>query len=360
MADPLIVVKKADGTTVRLPLSEVKKMSAQTSAASKPEAPETAPAASVTPAKSTFKIPVPEDAMVANGVKLSDPMAEVKKLLSVNELPAAPVEPLIPTTFSTSTAPSEPHLLHEELEPHEVKHPDLVAHVSYEDSALAAAKTAEINLAPELLDRFHSLTSSLYKGIRTLDQVLAYATLPGPQGGLGLSLAETERLKAALAALPGTPKMVTKPKAQAMPPAEVMPPKPAKTLQPLGQRLPMRDVEPPAPAHRALEVMGPVEEMKNFNLTDWRRLAATPEKAKDLMIAKFISLKNESYFLYQDARTGWYASPLLTMYQKLVVDALNAGERLSDWSQKHGRNPQTEISAADVSAIVEINQSLAV
>lgn len=356
MSEPMILVKKADGSTVRLPLSEVKKLSAQNPAPAKQPEPvdkiEDQPQA-VLP-KPTFKIPVPEDHLA----DLGNPIENVKKLLSVQELPAAPVEPLLAENWAT--VPTETHLLHEEIEPHEIKHPDLVAKVSYEDSALAAAKAAKINLKPELQERFHSLATSLYKGVRTLDQVLAYVTLSADQGGLGLTMTEAERLKTALESLPGTPQMMTKPKAltEVLTPSKpIMPVKPTQTL---GQRLPMRDVEPPAPTRATFEVMGPVEEMKKFDLTDWRRLSATPAKAKDMMIAKFNNLRTESYFLYQDARLAWYASPLLSMYQKVLVENLNADERLSERATKHVLSQASELTTADITAIVEINQSLTV
>lgn len=346
MAEPLITVKKADGTTVRLPLSEVKKMSTGIPTASPAAVTVGIPTASST--KENFRIPVPEDA----GIAAADPLAAVKKLLSTPELPAAPYEPLL----------TETHLLHEELEPHEIKHPDLVAQVSYEDSALAAIKNAKINLSPELSDRFHSLATSLYKGVRTLDQVMNYASLPSNQGGLGLTPTEVERLVIALESVPGTPKLVSKPRVSS--PVgiqnQVISKIPVKPLQTLGQPMPMRDVEAPPMPKQSMQVMGPVEEMKTFSLVDWRRLAATPAKAKEIMLNKFASFKKESYFLFQDARLAWYASPLLNLYQKSVVDALNAGERLSGQTVNRTGDSAIQLTSADIMAIVEINQSLAV
>lgn len=373
MAEPLIAVKKADGTVEMVPFSQVRARQKSTPVA-------TSPVVSVTPVKPepkpevksevkpeittelkesvpqsipkpSFQIPIPMES--------GDPLAEVKKLLSVAELPAAPPEPLLAEKFPPLNSNQEAHLLHEELEPHEVSHPDLVAHSSYEDSALAAAKAAQIAIPTDLTARFTSLATSLYKGVRTLEQVLEYANLEVLKGGLGLSRAETERLATALQSVPGTPKL--SPKSQQ--PAKTNPaqarvdlvPPPPNQPQGFGGRQPMRDVEPPRP--KPLAVMGPVEEMKNFTLTDWRRLAVTPEKAKVIMLNKFAGLKNESYFMYQDACAAWLTSPLLIDYQNMIVNALNSGERLSELQSV---STQQHLTAADIAAIVEINRSLKV
>ena len=347
MAEPLIPVKKADGTTVMVPFSEVRKM--QKSVPIPPSAPKLEkPIVKSAPA---FSIPIPQE--------FGDPMFEVKKLLSVKELPVAPAEVLLEENYEV-TAPSgqELHLLHEEMQPHEVTHPDLVAHASYEDSALAAAKAAKIAIPADLVSRFNSLATSLYKGVRTLDQFLEYVTIDVLRGGLGLSKAEAERLGQALQSVPGTPKLSAKPSS-----AQLSTPQPkpvAMATAPLagqsfGPRIPMRDVEAPRP--RTLVVMGPTEEMKSFTITDWRRLAVTPEKAKDILLSKFKGLKNESYFIYQEACAAWLTSPLLTEYQNTLVNALNSGERLSELrSVPNG----AALTANDIAAIVEINQSLKV
>lgn len=343
MAEPLIPVKKADGTVEMVPFSEVRKRQKTapiSPVASKPEKP-------VVKSLPAFSFPIPQEA--------GDPLSEVKKLLSVKELAVAPAEVLLEENYEI-TAPTgqELHLLHEEIQPHEVTRPDLVAHASYEDSALAAAKAAKIAIPEDLVVRFNSLATSLYKGVRTVDQFLEYVTIDVLKGGLGLSKAEAERLGQALQSVPGTPKLSAKPSS-----TQLSTPQP-KSVAPLsgqsfGPRIPMRDVEAPRP--RTLEVMGPIEEMKSFTITDWRRLAATPAKAKDILLSKFKGLKSESYFIYQEACAAWLTSPLLIEYQNTLVKALNNGERLSELrSVPNG----LALTANDIAAIVEINQSLKV
>lgn len=352
MAEPLILVKKADGTSVRLPLSEVKKM--QQAAASSSATPAITSEKSVTPAtppvteppKPRFAIPLPEDKSLPN---TTDPVAMVRSLLSVQELPAAPVESLLPR------APETP-LLSEDLEEHEVKHPDIVAHTSYEDAALAAVKAAKITIPPDLLGRFQSLVTSLYKGVRTMEQFLTYVYLSPDLGGLGLSEEATAKLAAALESVPGTPRVTPK-KVTTVPTKPKQPIQSAQTRPtPLsfGNGRAMQDVMPPVP--RPAQIMGPVEEMKQFTLTDWRRLAATPAKAKELILNKFAGLRQESYFMYQEARAAWFVSPLVSAYQQTVVSAVNEGQRLTNLTQA----APTQLSLTDISAIVEINQSLRV
>ncbi len=348
MSEPLIAVKKADGTIVRLPLSEIKKMKEGNAKLPVPPKPE-------------FKIPVPEDALVSGGgipvfSNNNDPLAAVKKLLSVPEIMPAPVEPLIPEKFSDSVVAvgnpmttSKPHdpLLFQEPTVQEIKHEASLGTASYD--AVVTRVLAEAKLTPpeSLASRYQSLIMSAAKGIRTIEQVIRYATMPGNQGGLGLDAGSALRLQEALKHIPGIQ----------------VPIAPLKRSLPTAVRPVMRDVEPPSTknisiAPTAAAVMGPVEEMKNFSLLDWRRLAATPEKAAEIVMRKFAGWKQESFYLYQDTRAAWLVSPLVRDYQKTLAEAINQNTHLS--SLTGGGNVQNTITAYDITALVAVNHSLAV
>ncbi len=349
MSEPLIAVKKVDGTIVRMPLSEIKKMKAL-----KPE----------------FKIPVPEDALVGQGKipvtglgGAGDAMAQVKKLLSVPELEAAPIEPLIPEHFAEMPA-VKPHapLNLQEPEVHEIKQESVLGTPSYEDVVMRVLAGAKLTPSPDLQARYQSLIMSAAKGVRTVEQILRYAVMDNVQGGLGLNQEAAERLGKALALIPGIqvpvgPIRRSTPVASAMQ-AQLAPTTPQATLS---ARPTMRDVEAPKVrpvASQAAAVMGPVDEMQNFSLLDWRRLAITPEKAAEIVMRKFAVWKEESFYLYQDARAAWLSSPLIREYQTTLANAINQNNRLSALSM--GGNARNIITAGDITALVAVNRSLAV
>lgn len=360
MPEPMIAVKKADGTIVRVPLSEIKKMKEASSATSVAQMP-----------KPDFKIPVPEDALVTQG-KISatgggaDPMAEVKKLLSVPEILPAPVEPLIPEDFADSEVPPAAPV-HEPLplrEPdrHEIKQESVLGTPSYQDVVTRVLAEAKITPPPDLVSRYQSLIMSAAKGVRTVEQVLRYATMPNVQGGLGLDANSAGRLGKALEKIPGIQVPIAPVRrateAEVAMQAQLAP----STPLPVSVRPTVRDVEPPSKTipmvSQAAAVMGPVEEMQNFSLVDWRRLAVTPEKAAEIVMRKFAVWKEESFYLYQDTRTAWLSSPLIREYQKTLANAINQNTRLSGLSM--GGNARNIITAGDIAALVAVNRSLAV
>ncbi len=357
MSEPMIAVKKADGTIVRVPLSEIKKMKEAS-----------APAVSAVQTKPDFKIPVPEDALVVQGkIPVSgmgmagDPMSEVKRLLSVPELDPAPRETLIPESFASSAKPHAPLPLHEP-EDHEILQEAVLGTPSYQDVVTRVLSEARITPPLDLVSRYQSLIMSAAKGVRTIEQVLRYAVMSNVQGGLGLDNASAERLGKALEKVPGIQVPIAPVKratpAEVAMQAQLAPSTSSAVLQ---ARPIMRDVEPPQTipvAAQAVTVMGPVDEMQNFSLVDWRRLAVTPEKAAEIVMRKFAVWREESFYLYQDARAAWLSSPLIREYQKTLATAINQNTRLSGLSM--GGNARVAITAGDIGALVAVNRSLAV
>ena len=315
---PTILVKKADGTTVRMTLDEVKKMKAGKKSETVPET-------------------------------VAEKAAEI---LKIPELEPAPVELLLMS--------DELHLLHEEVQPHEVSRPELVAAVSYDDTVAHVLKNAQLTPTPELQSRFQSLIMSLVKGVRTLAQVMEYAQAPVVKGGLALSATEAERFSMALKSTPGLPMVVPNSRVTIQEKeASSVQKNSLSTLKPNPGRagnVPMHDVE--APAMSTKVIMGPIEEMKNFSLVDWRRLAATPDKAKEIILGKFTGWKEESFFLYRDTRLAWLDSPLVHGYQEKLIEAINKNTRLSDMAT--GFAAKNTLTPADITALVEVNRILAV
>lgn len=77
------------------------------------------------------------------------------------------------------------------------------------------------------------------------------------------------------------------------------------------------------------EEMGPVDEIKKFSLTDFRRLSSNPDEAAARLKQKFINLKDESYLLFLEALKAWRRSPLFVESLKAVEKALATRQKLS-------------------------------
>lgn len=373
---PTILVKKADGTSVRMTLDEIKKMKSASVVqdVKVEERVEERPISKGVPliirekkveetivdsAVDPMPVFVPEKSV---DIKV-DVEAEAKTMLKVPELEPTPVELLIPQSFET-------HLLEETVAPHEVPHPDVVTEVSYDSDIKKIITSAKLEPTAELMSRYQSLLISYLKGVRSLDQIIKYAELPVDAGGLALDAVVTKRLYNTLASNFPTDKkpmaQAPKPVAPAAPlsnrpmsgapmamPTTSRPAAPTK-ITPAPNTL-MRDVQAPVRT-TTTAVMGPVEEMKNFSVRDWRRLATTPEKAKEIILNKFKSWKEESFFLYNDVLTAWFSSPLFQAYQDVVAKAINNSSRISDIRSVSGA--AETLNAVDITALIEVNRSL--
>jgi len=75
--------------------------------------------------------------------------------------------------------------------------------------------------------------------------------------------------------------------------------------------------------------MGPIEEIRYMNLTEFRRLSSNPAEAASRLRQKILTIKDESFLMYMDAREAWRQSPLYTQYLKKVIEAITKRKSLS-------------------------------
>ncbi len=308
----MISVKKPDGTTVRVPLSEFKKMHA---------AP-TEPKIDVEPMKPTVLPPV----------KL-DPNSEI-------------------------VAARETPLLEETIAPTEVRSAEIMQAppAITDDVVRQIVRDSKLMVANDLWGRAQSLIASWLKGVRDNEQFLHYATAPAAKGGLGL---ETEVAAGVLmvmgkfrkndapapvaerpAVKPALEVPLSAPASQAFTDSlSEQPPRPLRFNTPVMPKIeptpaPVVVPEPPTMSPvsprvvqdirvAATPLTGPAEEMQSFTITDWRRLGAQTSAAEAAFLAKFNGWRGESFLLYMDAVNAWQQSPLLQQYLQIAVRAVN-------------------------------------
>ena len=85
-----------------------------------------------------------------------------------------------------------------------------------------------------------------------------------------------------------------------------------------------------APKEEAKASVGPIEELQQVTLTDFRRLSSNPTQAGEILLGKFDGLKEESYLLFLKAVQSWYNSPLYKQYQQIIADAINKTVKIKD------------------------------
>lgn len=99
--------------------------------------------------------------------------------------------------------------------------------------------------------------------------------------------------------------------------------------------------------------MGPLDEIKYFTLTDFRRLSDNANEAASRLQQKFINLKDESILLYFEAVKNWHVSPLFADYMKVVAEAIGKKQKLINVI-----GDKSKIQMPEIKAIVEMEKKL--
>jgi hypothetical protein len=116
----------------------------------------------------------------------------------------------------------------------------------------------------------------------------------------------------------------------------------------------MHDIRPPAPTNT--ETVGPVDELRQFSIGDYRKLAASPDASMSKIVQKLATLKEESFLLFMDGVAAWHQSPIYTSYQNVIADALFGKKTIDAQLQS---TPQGEgLNKEEFNSIVAISKSL--
>ncbi len=98
---------------------------------------------------------------------------------------------------------------------------------------------------------------------------------------------------------------------------------------------------------------GPVEEIKNFTIVDFRRLSSDLEQATARLQQKFVNLKEESFLLYLEALEAWQQSPLYKNYLESVCECLNKGTLLSGTIKK-----ENSLSFQEIKYLIKMEKEI--
>ncbi|MBI2990485.1 MAG: hypothetical protein HYY51_04885 [Candidatus Magasanikbacteria bacterium] len=410
---PSVLVKKTDGSTIRVSLSSLKQ------------------ASTLNPTSLKFKEEnfdsktLAEPTQNAKSTSTQTRAEPVQSQTSVKKIEKRNSPLLIKTkrTPPKTVWKAEDHasLLDEALSHEELLDKELSDKIGPDYALRGIFQEFPVVLSSEVQARAHSLVLSFLKGVRDKAQFHEYAVAPFASGGLGLTKEQSARLtllmeekKKTLAFFRQEELKALKPNISKKSKLKVESEALAlnQTSQALSTTTPVKDIfrdialaqapKPPEPVetlthdlasvllkqgarsrgHRSLssgqlravgvpsaslhdmtppvepisKATGPVEEMFGFSLMDFRRLAEDPESAAKQVSAKFEALKGESFLLYLEARRAWFQNFLFRQYQALLVRAINEGTGLSQILSKEsaGQSPSLE----ECFAFLEVHKAL--
>jgi hypothetical protein len=354
MSEPMITIKKADGTFAKVPLSEFKKMQAQT--APKPQEPAVSakPVAPQQPAQ--HHAPVhhkpahkPDHHQSAHHTTKHHPV-HVKEEKKQNHSTPHHAQPMNRVDASSP--------LEEKLK---IKSSAPLFSPKREKQVEEVMVELGFSVAPEVSGRLKSLVLARLKDIKSEDETRELLARSIKNGGLGLTEQQVEKIikSCQKAEGGGVQKEVEVPVLKGkMSTAPVIGNSFSATLQNLESELelpapkarpsvsPKQEVvskivsssmanEPvfkidtrPAIKQSMQDVsastveMGPVEEIKSMTLTDFRRLSGNPDEAAKRLQQKMFNLQEESFVWYLEALAAYHTSPLYTEYMQAVCQSL--------------------------------------
>lgn len=436
MADtqqPLISVKKIDGTLVKMTLDEFRVYKAQKSQAAPAQpvasgidpntldgaplrpnvvvTPNIPPVPQLAP-KEVHNLPMVEESLslssatptiVGDLIKDLTPSEETEQNQEIdsvqNEIPEEANQ------LQQGMIPSMPEVPSVESLPKE-KMSSPLEELSEEEKTIMYSPVSNLNetltqeiitpiaflVEKEVEPKLHALVLSRVKEIRTEEQVKELAMASIDKGGLGLdemkvnillhAIDEAMQKKPAAALMPSAqarlkpvvPPVATINKAE-LKPVTLSPASPpqntkpdahkilssliaedriqAEIMKPTFTRIDTGKVQMQDVVARQTS-MGPVDEMMNFSLVDFRRLGANPEASAGALIQKFSLLKTDSYLLFLNGRNAWFKSPLYSGYLEILQQSLATRRPIAAVLSTE----KDALKIEEIQAIVRVSQSL--
>ncbi|MBI2437162.1 MAG: hypothetical protein HYV41_05520 [Candidatus Magasanikbacteria bacterium] len=347
---PTILIKKPDGTSVRVTLDEFKKM--RSGAQSSVATPQTQiekekiieePSSSV-PAKSAGK---EEPHELATTTPVSD--------IFINE---AKANAWTPEDHRSPLEEDDTEI--QTLKNQGVEH--TISEVKMTPTTIAG------QIPRELMPRFNALVLSYKKGVRSDEQFVEYIRRDVAHGGLGITQDADARqlLEEVQQKTKVIQKRIPPPTAHAptMTPTEsvlipvahtgssTIPNTPEKKFSP----------SPPSVVHDMVQVStqqttSPQDEIRNFSLLDFRRLSKDPHVASSMLHTKFEGWKEDSFLLYMKTIDAWRHSPLHALYIDRTIESYRAHIPIKDFLT---RESPGGLTIQEYMGIVEVNGRLVV
>ncbi len=397
MAEPMITIKKPDGTFTKVPLSEFKKMQAK---------PAPSPAAASVPA-----VEIKKQMEAAIEPVKKEPEVETHKPLAshVHRAHAAHAASKHPVEIKKHTSAHHATHAHKKLTREDAKSPLEEKMPVKTDAPMVSAKRDDqveevirkigFGVAPDLQGRLKSLILAKLKDIKSEDEMRDMLLRPVKNSGLGLSEGQVEKIiklcrevlgaNAAKAASDNAQTPILKGKSSGM--ALMVEPPELPMVIPVKSSFSVKNSTPPvAPNKSATDTivskiikenmvdepmfkisnkpavrqvvqdisvpdmeMGPVEEFKSITITEFRRLSSNPEEAAKRLYQKMSNLQEESFVWYLDAVAAYHNSPLYLEYMSVVSQSLAERKSLANvLAAKNG------IKLNEMMAIIEMEKML--
>lgn len=110
-----------------------------------------------------------------------------------------------------------------------------------------------------------------------------------------------------------------------------------------------------SPGPRLVGLMG---ELSELTLTDFRRMAKTPDQAVEKIAQKIETLSQESFEKRVEGIRAFQASPLQGAYMALVAESFRTGKPVAALADEKRAKGENTLSPAEVASIITLNSKL--
>jgi hypothetical protein len=105
-------------------------------------------------------------------------------------------------------------------------------------------------------------------------------------------------------------------------------------------------------------LMGPVEEIRSLNLTDFRRLGTNPTEAVEKIKEKVDLLEEESFTKKAEAIQAWKKSEIYQIYLDIGNEGMNKGKSVQDVITSRKMDGRSYLTNEEFEAVGDLNKQL--
>jgi len=126
----------------------------------------------------------------------------------------------------------------------------------------------------------------------------------------------------------------------------------ARTIQNKDGKIKMEDVK------QMPKTMSPIDELKYMDLTNFRRLAETPEVAVEKIKEKLMLLEDENYAKRLDGVKAWRISPVNKLYLDIGQKSISDNKAIDDIIKEQKNQNKESLTDQEFKVIMDLNRSL--
>ncbi|MFA6098880.1 MAG: hypothetical protein WCV50_03845 [Patescibacteria group bacterium] len=128
----------------------------------------------------------------------------------------------------------------------------------------------------------------------------------------------------------------------------------ARMQRPEPDRPQMIDIRQPQ------KVLGPIEEMEEIDLKEFRRLGSSPQESADKVFEKINLLEEDSWELKTEGIEAWKRSPVFSAYVKIGQESMKSNISVDEIIRKYQSQNQSTLLYEEFLAINELNKNIGV